>query len=58
MATEPYRSNIGHFLNAGEWRCVLCGQTVGAIPSLHYCAAETRIREIIREEIARAEKGK
>jgi hypothetical protein len=34
------------------WRCVLCGQQVmGPAPSMHYCAAETRIREIIREEL-------
>jgi hypothetical protein len=35
------------------WQCVLCGQQVVIAASgiLHYCPAETRIREIIREEL-------
>lgn len=34
------------------WRCVLCDEIVPG-PSVHYCLAEARIREIIREEITR-----
>jgi hypothetical protein len=38
----------------GPWTCVLCGAVVVG-PGLHYCAAEARIREIIREELRAAQ---
>lgn len=45
------KSNIRHFLETGTSRCLLCKQPVGNDFSLHYCPVETRIREIVREEM-------
>lgn len=48
---EPYHSNIRNFLeSASEARCMLCHATV-ILGIVHYCPVETRIREIVREEM-------
>lgn len=33
------------------WRCVLCGTEMLTPGVAHFCGAELRIREIIREEL-------
>ena len=60
--TEPYHSNIRHFLESeSTWQCVLCKATVDPrAVALHrkQCLVELRIREIIREELsAQGKKG-
>lgn len=54
MATEVSVADPSTRMHGTASVCVLCGLT--AFPGvLHYCSAEARIREIIREEIARSQ---
>lgn len=52
--TEP--TEIGLPTSADAWRCVLCRAVVVA-GEAHGCAAELRIREIVREELDRRAKS-
>lgn len=54
---EPYQSNIRHFLGdpSEPWKCLLCHAVIGSQdPAMHrvICPVETRIRQIVREELA------
>lgn len=51
MSIEPLP--LTKTLIQGAWECVLCHAKVVQPGTAHFCTAEARIREIVREEFSR-----